>query len=123
MALNIGDVAPDFTLLDQLNQPHTLSTYRGKWVLLYFYPKDDTPGCTKEACAFRDHFPAFQQLHMPIFGISVDSVKRHDAFVKKYNLPFTLLADENKEVVRLMASGRKRNAAAESMKARTAGRF
>ena len=101
MALHIGEIAPDFTLSDQQNQPHTLSTYRGKWVVLYFYPKDDTPGCTKEACAFRDHFPAFQQLNMPVFGISVDSVKSHDKFVKKYDLPFTLLADEQKEVVRL----------------------
>ena len=101
MALHAGDIAPDFTLSDQHNQPHALSAYRGKWVLLYFYPKDDTPGCTKEACAFRDHFPAFQQLALPVFGISVDSVKSHDKFVKKYDLPLTLLADENKEVVRL----------------------
>lgn len=101
MALHAGDIAPDFTLSDQHNQPHALSAYRGKWVLLYFYPKDDTPGCTKEACAFRDHFSAFQQLDLPVFGISVDSVKSHDKFVKKYDLPLTLLADENKEVVRL----------------------
>lgn len=101
MALTRNDTAPDFTLFDQHNVQHTLSDYRGSWVLLYFYPKDDTPGCTKEACAFRDSFPEFEKLDMPIFGVSTDSVKSHDKFVKKYGLPFTLLADENKQVVQL----------------------
>jgi peroxiredoxin Q/BCP len=101
MTRNIGDTAPDFTLLDQKGTQHMLLAYRGKWVLLYFYPKDDTPGCTKEACAFRDTFPEFEKLDMPIFGISTDSVKSHGKFVTKYELPFTLLADENKEVVQL----------------------
>jgi peroxiredoxin Q/BCP len=101
MTLNIRDTAPDFTLSDQNGTQHTLSAYRGKWVLLYFYPKDDTPGCTKEACAFRDTFPEFEKLDMPIFGISTDSVKSHGKFIAKYELPFTLLSDEQKEVVKL----------------------
>lgn len=101
MALTPNDTAPDFSLFDQHNVQHTLSDYRGRWVLLYFYPKDDTPGCTKEACAFRDSFPEFEKLDMPIFGISTDSVKSHDKFVKKYELPFILLADEDKQVVQL----------------------
>lgn len=101
MTQNIGDTAPDFTLNDQNGAQHTLSNYQGQWVLLYFYPKDNTPGCTKEACAFRDTFPEFEKLGMPIFGISTDSVKSHEKFVAKYELPFTLLADEHKEVVQL----------------------
>ena len=94
-----GDAAPDFTLPDQTGKTHTLSDYRGKWVLVYFYPKDDTPGCTKEACAIRDNFPDFEKLDIQVFGISVDSVESHVKFVQKYELPFTLLADEEKEVV------------------------
>ena len=101
MELHIGDVAPDFTLLDQEGSQHTLSAYRGRWVVVYFYPKDDTPGCTKEACAFRETFPEFEKLNMPIFGVSTDSVKSHEKFVTKYDLPFTLLADEDKQVVQL----------------------
>lgn len=101
MTRNIGDPAPDFTLSDQNGTQHTLSNYRGNWVLLYFYPKDNTPGCTKEACAFRDAFPEFEKLDMPIFGISTDSVNSHAKFAAKYELSFTLLADENKEVVQL----------------------
>ena len=101
MELHVGDTAPDFTLLDQQGAKHTLSDYRGKWIVLYFYPNDDTPGCTKEACAFRDTFPEFEKLDMPIFGVSTDSVKSHEKFVAKYTLPFTLLADEDKQVVQL----------------------
>ena len=101
MAIKIGAMAPDFTLSDQKSTQHTLSAYRGNWVLIYFYPKDDTPGCTKEACAFRDTFPEFEHLKMPVFGISTDSVKSHEKFAVKYELPFTLLADEQKEVVQL----------------------
>jgi peroxiredoxin Q/BCP len=99
MNLNVGDKAPEFTLPDQEGKSHTLSDYKGQWVLLYFYPKDDTPGCTKEACMIRDNFPAFKKLNAKVFGVSVDSVARHEKFAKKYELPFTLLADENKEVV------------------------
>lgn len=91
--------APDFTLPDQSGKTHKLSEYKGKWVLVYFYPKDDTPGCTKEACAIRDEFPDFNKLKITVLGISADSVKSHSKFVEKYKLPFTLLADEDKEVI------------------------
>lgn len=101
MTLTVGEIAPDFSLFDQNGKQHTLAGYRGQWIVLYFYPKDDTPGCTKEACAFRDTFSEFEKLDMPVFGISTDSVESHGKFVEKYELPFTLLADEQKEVVRL----------------------
>lgn len=94
-----GTKAPDFTLPDQGGKEHALSDYRGKWVLLYFYPKDDTPGCTKEACAIRDHYPAFGKLKATVFGVSVDTVAKHKKFADKYDLPFTLLADTEKQVV------------------------
>lgn len=94
-----GTPAPDFTLLDQDGIAHTLSAHRGSWVLLYFYPKDDTPGCTKQACMLRDALPNFTALDAVAYGISVDSVKSHKKFADKYGLPFMLLADENKEVV------------------------
>lgn len=96
-----GQLAPDFTLLDQDGREHTLSEHRGQWVLIYFYPKDDTPGCTKEACMIRDNFPAFKKLNIQVFGISVDSVAKHKKFADKYELPFTLLSDEDKKVVAL----------------------
>ncbi|MDP2815477.1 MAG: thioredoxin-dependent thiol peroxidase [Rectinemataceae bacterium] len=95
----MGTAAPDFTLLDQDGVSHTLSTHRGKYVLLYFYPKDDTPGCTKQACMLRDALPDFAKLDAVVYGISADSVKSHKKFADKYGLPFTLLADEQKEVV------------------------
>jgi thioredoxin-dependent peroxiredoxin len=101
MPFKHGDFAPDFTLPDQNNRLHTLSAYRGQWVLLYFYPKDDTPGCTKEACTFRDSFPNFQNLPITVMGISLDSVQSHQKFAQKYTLPFTLLADEHRKVVEL----------------------
>lgn len=97
--LKIGDVAPDFSLKDQDEHTHTLSNEKGKWVLIYFYPKDNTPGCTKQACAIRDEFPAFKKLGCTVFGISVDSEKSHKKFEEKFNLPFTLLADTEKKVV------------------------
>ena len=100
MALNVGDPAPNFTLADQDGLSHTLAGSRGHWVLVYFYPKDDTPGCTKEACAIRDNFPEFKKLEAEVFGISTDSTSDHRKFADKYDLPFTLLADEDKEVVR-----------------------
>jgi peroxiredoxin Q/BCP len=93
------DIAPDFTLTDQNGAPHTLSALRGMWVLLYFYPKDDTPGCTKEACAIRDSYPAFKKLGIVVFGVSIDSEESHRKFAEKYDLPFTLLADPKREVV------------------------
>lgn len=91
--------APDFTLLDQDGVSHTLSNFKGKWVLIYFYPKDDTPGCTKQACLLRDGFPSFKNLNAVVLGISTDSVKSHKKFADKYELPFTMLADEEKKVV------------------------
>lgn len=95
----IGTPAPDFTLSDQDGVLHTLSAYRGKRVLIYFYPKDDTPGCTKQACMLRDALPDFSKLDVAVLGVSVDSVKSHKKFAEKYGLPFTLLADEDKKVV------------------------
>src|SRR3990167_10391720 len=99
MELRVGQRAPEFTLSDQKGTPHSLKDYRGQWVLLYFYPKDDTPGCTKEACAFRDHLPRFEGSKVVVFGISADSVKSHAKFAEKYKIPFTLLSDEQKETV------------------------
>lgn len=97
--LHVGERAPDFTLPDESGTTHTLHDTTGKWVLLYFYPKDDTPGCTAQACAIRDEFPAFQKLDCVVFGISVDTPKSHTKFKEKYALPFTLLSDAEKEVV------------------------
>jgi peroxiredoxin Q/BCP len=99
MKLNVGDQAPDFLLPDQVGKLHSLKDEKGKWVLLYFYPKDNTPGCTKEACSIRDNFPAFKKLGLVVFGASVDSSKSHAKFADKHELPFTLLADENKTLV------------------------
>lgn len=98
--VNIGDLAPDFTLPDQQGRPHRLSDFRERWVVLYFYPRDHTPGCTKEACAFRDLFPTFKRRGVVVLGVSTDSVRSHQKFAEKYQLPFPLLADEGKEVVR-----------------------
>lgn len=95
-----GMKAPVFSLPDQKGTIHKLADYKGQWVLLYFYPKDDTPGCTKEACMIRDSWPKFKKLGIQVFGVSVDSVKSHGKFVKKYDLPFTLLADEDKALVK-----------------------
>ena len=100
MALpKVGIQAPEFSLPDQEGKIHALNTYHGKWVLLYFYPKDDTPGCTKQACAIRDDFPAFKKSGLVVFGISADSVKSHGKFAEKYDLPFTLLSDEEKKTI------------------------
>lgn len=95
-----GDPAPDFTLVDQNGVSHTLKDERGKWVLLYFYPKDNTPGCTKQACDIRDSFSEFQKYNCTVFGISTDNEKSHKKFEEKFSLPFTLLADTDKEVVK-----------------------
>lgn len=91
--------APDFTLPDQDGASHTLSSLRGKWVVLYFYPKDDTPGCTKEACGFRDAIEAFEKRGVAILGVSADSETSHKRFAEKYSLPFPLLADPTKNVI------------------------
>jgi peroxiredoxin Q/BCP len=97
--LQPGASAPDFTLPDQTGNNHSLKDFKGKWVVLYFYPKDMTPGCTTEACNFRDEFPAFENLNAVILGVSKDSVQGHDKFAQKYELPFTLLSDENGEMI------------------------
>ena len=100
MKLKRGDKAPSFMLPDQEGVMHTLAEYKGTWVLLYFYPKDDTPGCTKEACAIRDDFTDFEKLKLQVLGVSADSVKSHKKFVEKYTLPFILLADEEKKLIK-----------------------
>lgn len=91
--VSAGKKAPQFNLLDQNGKAHKLSEYVGKYILIYFYPKDDTPGCTKEACSLRDNFPAFKKLGITVFGVSADGEKSHKKFEQKYSLPFTLLSD------------------------------
>ena len=91
--LEVGTKAPDFTLPDQNGDLHSLSVYRGKKVILYFYPKDNTPGCTKQACGFAERYPKFTEKGAVVLGISKDSVASHKKFEEKYGLPFTLLAD------------------------------
>ena len=98
MIIKEGKEAPDFELMDQEGMLHKLSDYKGKVVILYFYPKDDTPGCTVEACNFRDNFGVFKAAGVAILGISPDSVKSHAKFQQKHSLPFTLLADEDHKV-------------------------
>ncbi|NOZ75353.1 MAG: peroxiredoxin [FCB group bacterium] len=97
----VGDPAPDFTLRDQNGTEHRLSDYRGQPVVVYFYPKDDTPGCVKEACGIRDNFQDFSKTRIQVFGISYDNVASHKKFQDKYQLPFTLLADTTKQVAKL----------------------
>lgn len=99
MLLNEKSLAPDFELADETGKLHKLSDYRGKPVLLYFYPKDDTPGCTTEACSFRDAYAEYTKAGVVIFGISGDSVKSHQKFKEKYHLPFSLLSDEEHKVL------------------------
>jgi peroxiredoxin Q/BCP len=94
----VGQSAPDFSLPDQNGVVHSLKEYSGKWVVLYFYPKDDTPGCTQEACAFRDDLHKLTALGAQVVGISVDDGKSHAEFANKYHLPFPLLADSDKVV-------------------------
>ena len=101
MSLSIGDKAPNFTLPDQEGQEHTLSAYKGSPVVLYFYPKDHTSGCTTEACGFRDDYSAYQKAGVTILGVSPDSPKTHTNFIAKHDLPFTLLADTEREVLKL----------------------
>ena len=96
----VGQPAPAFKLQDQDGKWHSLSDYKGKWVALYFYPKDDTPGCTKQACAFRDNVFAFDKEGAVIVGVSVDDVESHKKFAEKHGLPFTLLADADKTVAK-----------------------
>ena len=97
--LSIGTMAPDFTLPDQNGATHSLSDYRGQKVILYFYPKDNTAGCTRQACGFKDLMPQFREKGAVILGVSKDSVASHKRFEEKYGLPFTLLSDEEKTVI------------------------
>ena len=97
-APKVGDTAPDFRLPDQSGQVHSLGDYRGKWLVLYFYPKDGTPGCTTEACSFRDGYLQIKALGAQVLGISVDGTVSHKAFAEKHELPFPLLADTDGKV-------------------------
>ncbi|HEY9509892.1 MAG TPA: thioredoxin-dependent thiol peroxidase [Verrucomicrobiae bacterium] len=99
LKLQEGDPAPAFTATTSGGGKLSLADFKGKNVVLYFYPKDDTPGCTKEACSFRDHFAELKKKGAIVLGVSPDSVKSHDKFVEKFKLPFTLLADEDKKIV------------------------
>jgi peroxiredoxin Q/BCP len=96
--VNEGELAPDFTLLSDSGEPVTLSEFRGKPVILYFYPKDDTPGCTTQACGIRDAYDEFKRAGAVVLGVSPDKVASHARFKAKFELPFTLLADPDKEV-------------------------
>jgi peroxiredoxin Q/BCP len=96
----VGSDAPAFKLPDQNGEWHALEDYRGQWLALYFYPRDDTPGCTTEACNFRDNIYAFKAIGAAVVGISVDDVESHKEFSDKYKLPFTILADENSETAK-----------------------
>ena len=95
--INTGQTAPNFNLQDQNGNWHTLDNYKGQWVVLFFYPKDQTPGCTTEACNFRDNIFEFQKLNTQILGVSLDDIESHQAFSEKYSLPYPILADVNKE--------------------------
>ena len=97
--LEEGKEAPPFKLFDQDGKLHSLKDYFGEKVVLYFYPKDNTPGCTKEACSFRDEFAVFKKSNVVILGISADAVKSHKNFSEKFSLPFPLLSDESKEMI------------------------
>jgi thioredoxin-dependent peroxiredoxin len=99
LKLKEGDLAPEFTAATNGGGKLSLSDFRGRNVVLYFYPRDDTPGCTKEACAFRDEFAVFKKKGVVVLGVSTDSAKSHDKFVAKYRLPFTLVSDEDKKIV------------------------
>ncbi len=96
--LKEGDKAPDFAVTDQSGKTVSLKDLRGKKVVLYFYPKDDTPGCTKEACSFRDSFSKFKKRGIEVFGVSLDSEKSHQKFIDKFSLPFRLLADTDRKL-------------------------
>lgn len=98
--LKIGDAAPEFNLYDQHGQTHSIEDYADQWLVLYFYPKDNTPGCIKEACAFRDEYRVFTEKNIQILGVSIDSQESHAEFAAKYHLPFPLLADVDGKVAK-----------------------
>lgn len=99
-----GAMAPDFQLMDQNGKVHRLSAYQGHWLVLYFYPKDDTPGCTKEACEFRDEYERLAEMGVTLLGVSLDDIESHQAFAAKYHLPFPLLSDANGEIAKRFGS-------------------
>jgi len=101
MSVKVGETAPDFTLPDQNGTTVSLKDYRGKAIVLYFYPKDDTPGCTAESCAFRDQYEVFKSAGAEVIGVSGDSPESHKRFAAKYQLPFTLLSDKGDKVRKL----------------------
>lgn len=103
--LKTGIYAPEVEAKDQNGQLHRLSDYRGSWVLLYFYPRDNTPGCTKEACAFRDSYEEFRKIQAVVLGVSKDSVGSHEKFAKEFELPFTLLSDSDHQIVKDYGAG------------------
>lgn len=109
MKLKIGTIAPQFTLFDQNKVEHSLSDHLGEWVLLYFYPKDNTPGCTVEAKGIRDLHEKFEKLNLCVLGVSKDTAGSHSRFIEKYKLPFTLLSDSDKKLAKTYDSlGKKR---------------
>ncbi len=97
-SVGTGDIAPDFELIDQDGKVHHLSNYRGRWIVLYFYPKNNTPGCTEEACKFRDDYFKLNKLGVEVLGVSVDNQKSHAAFSRKHGLPFPLLSDTDGKI-------------------------
>ncbi|MET0068258.1 MAG: peroxiredoxin [Candidatus Thiodiazotropha sp.] len=102
--LQVGEAAPDFELIDQNGESQSLEAYRGHWVVLYFYPKDDTPGCTTEACQFRDDYLQLTEMGAHVLGVSTDEVSSHQEFAEKYHLPFPLLSDAQGEVAKRYGS-------------------
>jgi peroxiredoxin Q/BCP len=102
--LKVGDAAPGFTLMDQDGKQRALGDYHGRWVVLYFYPRDDTPGCTTEACRFRDDIHSLRELGIAILGVSLDDVASHEAFAEEYHLPFPLLSDPKGKVAKTYGS-------------------
>ena len=108
-ALQVGDKAPDFSLPDQDGKTVSLKSLKGKQVVLYFYPKDDTTGCTKEACGFRDSLRTIEQANTVVLGVSMDNAESHQKFIKKYSLPFTLLCDEDGKVSKAYGVYKKKN--------------
>ncbi len=109
MELNIGDIAPNFTGKDQNGKDINLSDFKGKKVALYFYPKDDTPGCTKQACNLRDNYKTLQDANFVILGVSADDEASHQKFIAKYDLPFSLLADTDKEIINAYGVWKEKN--------------
>ncbi len=107
--LEIGTKAPEFKLQDQNGETHSLEQYKGKKVILYFYPKDDTPGCTKQACNFTSLYPQFQEKDAVVLGVSKDSVESHNKFAEKYHLTFPLLSDENLDCIKAYGVWQEKN--------------